>query len=279
MDHSEQLEISFLPQPLRISASLISRTGQEISQSCFDASNCPVQWISVLKAMAAATRSVQPDSSSPPQHAPQKTPSPGRQRGLGSCKRVGPGATDNGTSDSSTRPSRVLLPTTSTPAAFCGLASHPSSAPSSPRDRLRTPVPPAVLETRHADRPFNDDASTATNAAAALNVQQRSQRLEARLQAISDCPNPSKDDFNDTIRRLYIDSVNTSTKHVDSKEDFARVLGRLGSIASVQGIIYSLLSWYIFVAKEESLIHNEGQAAPVAAKRVCTLLLLTFALC
>jgi hypothetical protein len=126
---------------------------------------------------------------------------------------------------------------------------------------------------------LNDDALTTTNTTAAFNVQQRSQRLEARLQAISDCPIPSKDDFNDTIRRLYIDSVSTSTKRVDSKEDFARVLGRLGSIASVQGIIYSLLSWYIFVVKEESLIHNEGQAAAVAAKRVCTLLLLTFALC
>jgi hypothetical protein len=96
----------------------------------------------------------------------------------------------------------------------------------------------------------------------------RMEKTEARLEAINNGYLPSKDDHNHTVRRLYNEPSSASPQPVTSMEHFGRILGQLGNVSSVLGIIYSLLSWEIFRWEEERLIHNEGQALIMAAKRV-----------
>ena len=93
------------------------------------------------------------------------------------------------------------------------------------------------------------------------------QKLKAKLKAIKDDIIPDRDEFNDTVRRLYQHS-SASSQAVTSMEQFGYLLGRLGSVSSAVGMIYSLLSWEIFRWEEERLVRGEGRARLVAAKEV-----------
>ncbi|MCJ1312674.1 hypothetical protein MMC25_006350 [Agyrium rufum] len=109
--------------------------------------------------------------------------------------------------------------------------------------------------------------SSSTAQANLGSLAKRTQKLEAQLEAIQDISVPNKDEYNNTIQRLYQHS-STSAQSVTSMEQFGHILGQLGNISSAVGIIYSLLSWEIFRWEEERLVRDEGKALLVAAKQI-----------
>ena len=113
---------------------------------------------------------------------------------------------------------------------------------------------PNVADDTEVNSPLIDSSATTSSPCSMIK---RTQKLEAQLEAIKDGHIPDKDEFNDTVRRLYQHS-SASTQPVTSMEQFGHILGRLGNISSAVGIIYSLLSWEIFRWEEDRLVRDEA---------------------
>lgn len=326
MELFERLELSFLSLPrIQISTSIIAPDGTKSVQSSFEGFNCPIEWVTALRAMAAAaknthitdrqaTSSPAPTTSSPSQDAPHSHPSlvhrSDRKRGAPATRTRTSYPSPNDLQTRISYPSPNDLQTTgpgpdliynhSSPfpdESNESVTNRPPSSPGTPFDvdvdvgRASSPAhmidagrqspldvtsqsagrsteqslmsPNTAGDTEVNSPQIDNSATTATPFA----MVKRTQKLEAQLEAIRDSDIPDRDEFNDTVRRLYRHS-SASSQPVNSMEQLGLLLGRLGNISSAVGIIYSLLSWEIFRWEEDRLVRDEGRALLVAAKQV-----------
>lgn len=313
MESFERLELSFLSLPrMKISTSIIAPDGNKIVQSSFEGFDCPIEWVTALRAIAAAakqayfadclaTSSSSPATSRPSQdashsrrslvnHFERRRPAPARKtphKTLNDLQTARPCPEDiNNHSSHFPNESDELetnrLP--SDPESPFGVNVSRVSSPAhildagrqSPvdvmrqltsRSREQSLMSSSIAgdtEVNSPNSPLIDSSATTSNPCSMIK---RTLKLEAQLEAIKEGYIPDKDEFNDTVRRLYQHS-STSLQPATSIEQFGHILGRLGNISSTVGIIYSLLSWEIFRWEEERLVRDEGRALLVAAKQV-----------
>lgn len=310
MESFERLELSFLSLPrMKISTSIIAPDGTKIVQSNFEGFDCPIEWVTALRAMAAAakdsyfadcraTSSPSPATSEPSQytshsHRSSVTHSERRRRAPATktsrkyyndlqTTRPRPEDVDNQASHLPNESDELVtnLPP-SGPRSRLGVNVNRVSSPAHMLDAGRqSPVhvrsqstsrsieqslmSPNIADDTEVNSPLTDSSATTSSPCSMIR---RTQKLEAQLEAIKDGFIPDKDEFNDTVRRLYQHS-STSLQPLTSMEQFGHILGRLGNISSTVGIIYSLLSWEIFRWEEDRLVRDERRPLLVAAKQV-----------
>lgn len=310
MESFERLEISFLSLPsVKISTSIIAPNGTEIFQSSFEGFDCPAEWVTALKAMAAAARNTHfadPYATSSPSPAilnpsqdashschssvnrsdrrrctpaakkprrPQKDrqttwPSPGdiynqsshfankSDKFVTNLLPSGQESSLNVNIDKVSSPTHMIEARQQSPVAL--------ASPSTSRSIEQSHISPNIARDTEVNSPLLDSSATTSGPCSMIK---RTQKLKAQLKAIKDDSIPDRNEFNDTVRRLYQHS-SASSQAVTSMEQFGYLLGRLGSVSSAVGMIYSLLSWEIFRWEEERLVRDEGRARLVAAKQV-----------
>lgn len=327
MESSEHLELSFNlhPDP-SISSCVVTSDDAEIIQKDFEGRDCPDEWLTALKAVAAATKNI--DSPKSPDASLTGSGSPSLRESNASSK-TGQGASRRGSHRSPASPSRQISFSPARQTSFrdlCDLsrtwpysrvvsqdilgAYHASNTfacgqfqealgsefdhnvliDSSPafmldigqfatEDRATDQVfqSPSLFDTVHhassvqveynTDVASNDNSSPESVTSPPTAMLRRKQKLEARLEAIRHQYVPDQEQSNNTVRRLCNDPPDACDT-VTSMEQMGLLLGRLGTISSTLGIIYSLLSWEIFRWEEERLVQVEGYSLIVAAKRV-----------
>ena len=308
MESFEHLEISFFSVPrVKISTSIIGPNGTKVFQTSFEGFDCPAEWVTALKAIAADTRnthladsyatiSPSPAISNPSRDASHSRHSlvnrserrrctpvakkPRRPQNDGQTTWPSSRDTDNQSSHSANKSDRLM--TNLLPPGQESLLNvnfnKSSSPPYTIEARQQSPVTlgspltsrsieQSLISTNitHETDSLLLDSSAMTSAPCSMI--KRTQKLEAKLKAIKDNIIPDRNEFNDTIRRLYQHS-SASSQAVTSMEQFGNLLGRLGSVSSAVGMIYSLLSWEVFRWEEKRLVRDEGRARLVAAKQV-----------
>ena len=294
MESFERLELSFFSLPhMRISTSIIAPDGTKIVQSSFEGFECPTEWITTLKAMAAAARNAHPADGNEirsPAAATSSSPNPDGSKNRGSLlrssgkKRCAPAPRQPQRRPKDLQKAGACSGALDTPSSQFPNASSELAAnrlPTTPGPSFNTNVqgilsPNAEIDVGQLSQ-SNGLCQPTIAAIEQPDIQsitisspclvKRAQKLEALLETIKNEYVPDREDFNNTVRRLYQHS-SASHQPVTSMEQFGHMLGRLGSMSCAVGIVYSLLCWEIFRWEEDRLVRDEGKALLVAAKRV-----------
>ncbi|KAL8660348.1 MAG: hypothetical protein Q9202_006619 [Teloschistes flavicans] len=269
MESFERLELSFLSLPwVKISTSIVAPNGTEITQSSFEGCECPAEWVTALRAMAAAAKNahfVDSPTTGPPSPAASElgqNASPSRKNSLShsdkrrcalSKRRSHRNPKDlqarwPGSEDICNGPSQ-------SPIGFRELLTNrPLSDTESPSglnvNKILTPVQVADAErqtsaatmSQSVSRPIEQSLASPGEAddmggipplvaiiSSPFSMVKRTQKLEAQLEAIENGDLPNKDGFNDTVNDKMAETSNRRARAKDWASDGRKAAGMVFS--------------------------------------------------